>query len=149
MLSCWCKILFKFLEKWSVLESVKKKHLLFSITTGAFALILSNCHILSVQFHNILQILHRIVHSLCSNVFTGTVEGVTAGSEVGAGKTHEGKTGTVSAAADGYCYWGKARLLNGSLCVVDQVHAGLNLFFHIAVLLFDGECDGSDRKSVV
>ena len=44
-----------------------------------------------VQLHNILQILHRIIHSFNGNVFAWTVECISASSKVRTGQSHEGK----------------------------------------------------------
>ena len=76
-------------------------------------------------------------------MFAGAVEGVAAGAQVGAGEAHEREAGAVGAAADGYGDGIQAGFLDGFFGVVDQVHAGLNLFFHVAILLFDGKGDGS------
>ena len=52
-----------------------------------------------VQLHNILQILHGIIHSFNGNVFAWSVEGIAAGSKVRTGQSHEGKSCAICAAA--------------------------------------------------
>ena len=56
-----------------------------------------------VQLHNILQILHGIIHSFNGNVFAWSVEGITAGSKVRTRQSHEGKSCAICAAADCNC----------------------------------------------
>ena len=56
-----------------------------------------------VQLHNILQILHRIIHSFNGNVFAWTVECISASSKVRTGQSHKGKSCAICAAADCNC----------------------------------------------
>ena len=96
-----------------------------------------------VQLHNIFQILHRIIHSFNGNVFAWSVEGIAAGSKVRTGQSHEGKSCAICAAADCNCLRIQPGLLDGFLGVIDQVHARLDLLFHVAVLFFDDEGYGT------
>ena len=73
-----------------------------------------------VQLHNILQILHRVIHTFYCNVLAWTVEGVAAGAKVRTGQSHKGKSCALCAAADCNCLRIQPGLLDGFLGVIDQ-----------------------------
>ena len=71
------------------------------------------------------------------------MEGIAAGSKVRTRQSHEGKSCAICAAADCNCLRIQPGLLDGFLGVIDQVHARLDLLFHVAVLFFDDEGYGT------
>ena len=73
-----------------------------------------------VQLHNILQILHRVIHTFYCNVLAWTVEGVAAGAKVRTGQSHKGKSCAICAAADCNCLRIQPGLLDGFLGVKNE-----------------------------
>ena len=70
-----------------------------------------------------------------------SVETVTPGSQVRAGKAPEGEFRSVRSAADRFRIGSNAQLLHDLFRRIDQVHAGPDLLLHIAVLAADPQAD--------
>ena len=58
---------------------------------------------------------------------------VSAGAEVGTGKTKVGKAGTVCAAPDGCNDGGDLKLLHSGFGAVNEIHVGFDFLFHVVV----------------
>ena len=67
---------------------------------------------------------------------------MTAGKEIGAGKSHKGQACTIGTAADGLYDGGDAAGFHSLFCQIYNFHTVSNFGCHIIVLIFQFQCDG-------
>ena len=89
----------------------------------------------SCQFCDANDHFYSFFHGFHRNKFEIAVEIVTACEQIGAGQTHEGKTGAVCAAADRLDDRSDATIQHSLFCKVNDLHVRFDLRDHIIVLI--------------